>query len=314
MIARFSFIAATIAAALFSSIPVRADSIGDVVSVVPKANYQRGGATQELSINDLLEQDDRVITTGEGSAYIHFIDDTVLTVGANSEVILDKFVFDGNKAKSAVIEITRGTLRFVTGTSDHNVYQIKTPVATIGVRGTTIDVGYENDRMIYNTVQGLGVVCHTSAGCQDVRAGAAPLAINRGGFGRATPAEASRMLNIINRSHDTLSRRIGRNPGNMLAFAKDRGRIQALRTQKSLGGFGQKGFGQKGPGQKGFEQKGLGQKGFGPKGLEQKGLEQKGLGQKFQQQNFGGRPPLMQRLKERFAPGRKWQKKDQDQR
>ena len=293
MIARFSTLATaailfvpTSAILLFAPDGARADSIGDVVSVVPQANYQRGGAVQELSINDLLEQNDRVITTGEGSAYIHFIDDTVLTVGANSEVVLDKFVFDGDKAKTAVIQITRGTLRFVTGTSDHSVYQLKTPVATIGVRGTTIDIGYENDRMIYNTVEGLGIVCHTSAGCQEVRAGAAPLAINRGGFTRATAAEAARMLNIINRSHNTLSQRIGRNPGNMLAFAKDRGRLQGVQ----------------------------GLKGLGPKGLAPKGFEQKGFGQQLQQPYPGQKPSLLQRFNQRFIPGKKPLKKYPDQR
>ncbi len=292
MIARFSILAVAViwfvpasAVLLFAPTGARADAIGDVVSVVPQANYQRGGAVQELSINDLVEQNDRVITTGDGSAYIHFIDDTVLTVGANSEVVLDKFVFDDGKARSAVIEITRGTLRFVTGTSDHGAYQLKTPVATIGVRGTTIDVGYENDRMIYNTVEGLGIVCHTSAGCQEVRAGAAPLAINRGGFARATAAEASRMLNIINRSHNTLSLRIGRNPGNMLAFARTPGRFQGLATQR-----------------------GLGLKGFG-----QKGFEQKGLGQKLQQPNLGQKPGLWQRFNQRFIPGQKPLKKYPDQ-
>jgi hypothetical protein len=304
MIARFFIFILAGAGAILSAAPMsaHADPIGDVVSVVQQANYERGGAVQELSINDLLEQNDKIVTTGEGSAYIHFLDDTVLTIGANSEVILDKFVFDGDKAQSAVIQITRGTLRFVTGTSDHGVYQLKTPVATIGVRGTTIDVGYENDRMVYNTVEGLGIVCHASAGCRDVRAGEQPLAINRGGFTRATAAEASRMLNNINRSHNFLAQRIGHNPGNMLAFAKDRARFQGVMAQK---GFG-KGFGQKGFGPKGFEQKGFGQKGF----------EQKGFGQKFQQPNSGQKPGFFQRFNQRFNPGGgKWRPlKNKDQR
>jgi len=286
MLARFSLVA--VAAVSFVA-AARADSIGDVVSVVPTTSYQRAGAAQELSANDLLEQNDRVITTGEGSAYIHFIDDTVLTVGANSEVVLDKFVFDGDKARSAVIQITRGTLRFVTGSSDHSAYQIKTPIATIGVRGTTIDVGYENERMVYNTVQGLGVVCHVNAGCQDVRAGAAPIAVTRGGFGRATAAEAARMLNVINRSHGFLSARIGRTPGNMLAFARDRGRIQNLLAAKGLG--------QKGP-----------PKGFGPKGFERKGFGQQ-LGP-----NQGQKPGLLQRFNQRPFPGKKRREQDRDQR
>jgi len=248
MIARFILLGV---AALFFSGGALADSIGDVVSVVPAANYRRGGAVRELQVDGLVEQNDRVITTGEGSAYIHFIDDTVLTVGANSEVVLDKFIFDGDKARIAAVQLVRGTLRFVTGSSNHRAYQINTPVATIGVRGTTIDTSYENERMVYNTVEGLGVVCHTNAGCQDIRAGAAPLAITRGGFARATPAEAARMLNIINRSHGALAQRIGRNPGSMLALARSRGAgfARGQRGQREL--------------QKGFEQRG--QKGFAPR-------------------------------------------------
>lgn len=253
MLARFLLLSMAGATAFsFAAAGAQADSIGDVVSVVPAANYRRGGAVRELLLNDLVEQNDRVITVGDGSAYIHFIDGTVLTVGVNSEVVLDKFIFDGDRAKTATVQLVRGTLRFVTGISDHRAYQIQTPVATIGVRGTTIDTSYDNDRMIYNTVEGLGVVCHTNAGCQDIRAGAAPLAITRGGFARATPAEAARMLNIINRSHGALAQRIGRNPGSMLALARSRGAAFARgqRGQREL----QKGFEQRG--QKGFEQRG----------------------------------------------------------
>jgi hypothetical protein len=221
MIARLILLA--VAALSFFSGGAHAGPIGDVVSAVPAANYQRGGAVRELQVNGSVEQNDRVVTVGEGSAYIRFIDDTVLTVGANSEVVLDKFIFDGDKARTATLELVRGTLRFVTGISDHRAYQIKTPVATIGVRGTTIDTSYENDRLVYNTVEGLGVVCHTNAGCQDVRVGAEPIAVTRSGFARATPAEIARMRNTLTRSHNTLAQRIGHNPRSMLAFARSRG-------------------------------------------------------------------------------------------
>jgi hypothetical protein len=102
MIARFILLGV---AALFFSGGALADSIGDVVSVVPAANCRRGGAVREPQVDGLVEQNDRVITTGEGSAYIHFIDDTVLTVGANSEVVLDKFIFDGDKARIATVQL-----------------------------------------------------------------------------------------------------------------------------------------------------------------------------------------------------------------
>lgn len=264
--------ALTVLAALAGAPAVRAEAIGDVVSVVPQASVARAGASRELKLDELLEQDDHVITTGDGSAYLHFIDDTVLTIGANSEVVLDKFVFDGERAKTASIDLVRGTLRFVTGKSDHGAYRIRTPVATIGVRGTTIDLSYENDRMLYNTVRGLGVVCSRSGNCRNMRAGAAPIALDPAGFTRTTAAEAAHMLRVITRSTDFLARRIGRAPGKMLSFAKSRGAGFARGLRHGIERATGRGMG------RGIE-RGI-QKGLNPRNLG------KGLGGKPHRQNF----------------------------
>ncbi len=192
------------------SASLHAAAVGKATSVVPAATYARGAAVKNLAIDDPLEQNDRVKTAGSGAAEIQFIDDTTLTIGENSEVLLDQFVFDGTKARNATVQIVRGTLRFVSGSSDDRAYQIKTPIATIGVRGTVIDVSFENGEMVFNTVEGLGVVCHGSAGCRDVRAGESPIAINRIGFYRASAAQAARLLRRLEGAHQTLSLRIGR--------------------------------------------------------------------------------------------------------
>jgi FecR protein len=67
------------------------------------------------------------------------LDQTNISVGTNSQVVLDRFVFDPDRPKGDVIlTATRGVFRFVTGTQDHSSYHIKTPMATIGVRGTVV--------------------------------------------------------------------------------------------------------------------------------------------------------------------------------
>ena len=49
---------------------------------------------------------------------------------------LDKFVYDPSGSSGAVvIEATKGAFRFVTGSQDKRVYQIKTPFGTLGIRG-----------------------------------------------------------------------------------------------------------------------------------------------------------------------------------
>ena len=76
-----------------------------------------------------LHANETVRTGNIGRADLVFIDNTNLTVGPTSEVLLDKFVYDptGSSGK-VVLNATRGTFRFVTGTQDHRVYAITTPV------------------------------------------------------------------------------------------------------------------------------------------------------------------------------------------
>ncbi len=63
-------------------------------------------------------------------------DDTNLSVGPNSSVTLDDFVYAGPADfKKATFNMAKGTLRFSSGASDQRSYQVRTPNATIGVRG-----------------------------------------------------------------------------------------------------------------------------------------------------------------------------------
>jgi len=55
--------------------------------------------------------------------------------------VLDRFVYNPeSNANEFVLSITKGVLRFATGKLSSDSYEIHTPVSTIGVRGTVIDV------------------------------------------------------------------------------------------------------------------------------------------------------------------------------
>ena len=70
-----------------------------------------------------------------------FEDQTKLEIGALSEVVLDRFVYDPNRSNSEVaVSVAKGIARFTTGVLAHESYKINTPTATIGVRGTTLDL------------------------------------------------------------------------------------------------------------------------------------------------------------------------------
>jgi hypothetical protein len=239
---------ALVSIVFFLATPALAEPIGKTTSAVPAAKFSDGGAPQDLQIGTMLEQNDRISTNKDGAAEIELVDGTSLTIGANSELVLDKMIFDRDKAKTATFNLVRGTLRFVTGSSDHSAYRIKTPVATIGVRGTVIDISLDKGDMVFNTVEGVGVVCHGSTNCRDIRAGDQPTAVNRTGFRTATAAQAARLSRIVSGAHTNLSRRIGRDPRFGKGFQKRRDKGGKLdkrgrfdRLDKKGGKFGEKG-------------------------------------------------------------------------
>src|SRR5471032_152260 len=99
------------------------------------------------SVTGVLGSDTKVIfvdefvnTDASSATELMFLDQTNLSITPGSSVKIDKFVFDPNGKKGAVVlNVARGSLRFVTGSQDPTSYEIKTPVATIGVRGTIVN-------------------------------------------------------------------------------------------------------------------------------------------------------------------------------
>lgn len=113
-----------------------AESIGKAVHIKTAVT----GASGELSVNDMVYQDERIKTSKSGLGQFVFRDGTKLAVGWGSSVVIDKFVFDGSRSvKKLTIKAAKGTFRWVSGNSQHAAYEILTPAGTIGVRGTTFD-------------------------------------------------------------------------------------------------------------------------------------------------------------------------------
>ena len=115
--------------------------IGVASSIKPNADGVVGAGSQSLSAGSELYANETVRTGNLGQADLVFLDQTNLTVGPTSEVLLDKFVYDptGPKGK-VVLQLTRGAFRFVTGTQDHRAYAVNTPYGSLGVRGTVVEV------------------------------------------------------------------------------------------------------------------------------------------------------------------------------
>jgi len=91
----------------------------------------------ELHSNDSVFQDELLETGSKGLAQIRFLDDTKLSIGANSKIKLDSFVYrDTNSNHELVLSGVKGLCRFISGKMIKKSYKITTAVANIGIRGT----------------------------------------------------------------------------------------------------------------------------------------------------------------------------------
>jgi len=114
--------------------------IGDIILQTGNAVIERNDGEDVKAEDELDIFQYNTVKTGKGKVAIGFIDDTRVDVTEHSKLIIDEFVYDPNtKTGSLSLKAALGTIRYASGqiakTSPTNV-QIKTPTATIGVRGT----------------------------------------------------------------------------------------------------------------------------------------------------------------------------------
>lgn len=154
-----------------------ASKIGVASAVKNRVEGSTGGAARALAAGSSVFAREVVRTGDESTAQLLFLDETSLSIGPQSEVTLDRFVFDPNRgAGNVVINATRGAFRFVSGSQQPSNYQIRTPVATIGVRGTIFD-GYLHTNAKGETVL---VVILVEGSCV-ITLGGKPYSLNKPG-------------------------------------------------------------------------------------------------------------------------------------
>jgi len=134
----YSFLLLTLA---FSFTEVQAEeTIGRVNKVDTYAYGTRVEQTKNpLYAHDKLYQQQILQTVTGGAVALTFADGSKFFMGSDSEVVLDEFVYD-SEGQSLVVKLGKGLFRFITGTMTPEAVQINTPTATIGIRGTDVEV------------------------------------------------------------------------------------------------------------------------------------------------------------------------------
>jgi hypothetical protein len=114
----------------------------------------------KISTGDEIFRDETVRTAADSDAKFVLRDDTNLSLGPGSTLKLDRAVFSGETtAGDIAIKLSSGAFRFITGNSSKESYKIVTPLATIGVRGTTLDFLIQRGRNVVVLQDGQARVC-----------------------------------------------------------------------------------------------------------------------------------------------------------
>jgi hypothetical protein len=160
-----------IAIALVAATPVAASAaseIGTATSIKTSVTGTLDDQSIILKTGDDIFARQSVATDAGGVGQFEFRDKTKLAIGPGSTVILDDFIYNPKTSGSKVVlDLTRGSFRFITGKANHDAYEITTPTATIGVRGTAFDV-YVGDsgEMAIAMINGAVEVCPHNAACR----------------------------------------------------------------------------------------------------------------------------------------------------
>jgi hypothetical protein len=99
------------------------------------------GETQQLEINSPIYEGDRITTGMKSTAFIAMDDGAEIYLKEDSVVKISTYIITSgfDKDSSSIIDLLKGGLRKITGSigaSALSNYQVKTGLATIGIRGT----------------------------------------------------------------------------------------------------------------------------------------------------------------------------------
>src|SRR6266542_1932707 len=115
-------------------------------AVVVQANIPVGGVGQTKA-GDLVYKGDVVQTGADGKVGITFTDGTAFNLFSNARMVLNEFVYDPDgKSNSTLFSLSKGTFTFIAGkVAKTGDMKIDTPIATMGIRGTTPHVEISDD-------------------------------------------------------------------------------------------------------------------------------------------------------------------------
>ena len=154
-------LAATVAGA------TAAELAGEVTRFKGAAIATAGGDSRPLGSGSQVFVGDKISTAADTRLEMRMLDGAVITLGDHTFIEVDEFLYDPGTQGSATLDLIQGVFNAVSGGIGKVAggrMTINTPVATIGIRGTTFWGRQHIGRVEVALLDGTGVFVETPAG------------------------------------------------------------------------------------------------------------------------------------------------------
>lgn len=126
--------------ALAVAVPAQANDVGEIKVAKGAVHVERDGKTLPAAAGMAIRQSDTLVTGADGSAGVTFSDNSMLSTGPNSVLVVDHYTFDSTThAGKFDASLKKGSLAVVSGKivkQTPGAMRVRTPAAIMGVRGT----------------------------------------------------------------------------------------------------------------------------------------------------------------------------------
>ena len=133
-----------------NSVNAEADVAGEVIfsTGIAKA-FDKAGTSRVIKKGDSVHSGD-LLQTGSGHLQIRLSDNGFVSLKPRSKLLIKNYQYSEKKEseRNAIFELFKGSVRAITGfigSRNKKAFQYRTPVATIGIRGTAFVLNYCNN-------------------------------------------------------------------------------------------------------------------------------------------------------------------------
>ena len=117
-----------------------ANDVGQVKVTKGVVHVERGTERIPAAVGMGIQESDKLVTGADGTVGVTFADNSLLSVGPNSTLSVDKFAFNPSTHEGQFdASLQKGTLAVISGKmvkQSPEAMKIRTPASILGVRGT----------------------------------------------------------------------------------------------------------------------------------------------------------------------------------